>query len=354
MRSTLLARACIGALGLALAASGCAATPDTSGDSHGAAAMSSAQQPAAESAPSRYVLAISLDGFNRRAIRKLGRKRAPHLHRMIRNGASTLNARTEFERTITLPNHTGMLTGRRVNAHNGGHGITFNFDDGHTVQHAAGHDVSSVFREVARHHRTTALFASKTKFELFRRSWPGGVDRTTIDTDNARLVHKVRVDLRRHPRAFTFLHLSLPDVVGHAKGFMSPAYLRAVHRTDQRLGELIHTIRNHRRLRRGMTVIVTADHGGPPGSTNHGDRTRRPNYTVPFIVWGAAAAHGKDLYRLNPAYRNPGTKRRGYHAARQPIRNGDVANVALSLLGISAVRGSEFDKQEDLLPYAHN
>lgn len=354
MRSTLPVRACIGVLGPALAVSGCGATTDQAHEPS-VSALSSAERPeAAPKAPSRYVLAISLDGFNPRAIKQLGRKRAPNLHRLIRNGASTLNARTEYERTITLPNHTGMLTGRRVNASHGGHGVNFNHDDGHTVHDAAGHNISSVFRAVSRHDRKTALFASKEKFAFFKRSWPGAVDRLTIDLNNARLVTKVRADLVAHPRAFTFLHLSLPDVVGHARGFMSPAYLRAVHKTDRRLGRLIHAIRNHRRLRKGMTVIVTADHGGAKGAHNHRDRTRRANYRVPFIVWGAAADDGKNLYALNPDYRNPGKKRPDYAARRQPIRNGDVANLALTLLGVSAVKGSEHDKLKNLLPYAHN
>ena len=55
-------------------------------------------------------MAISLDGFNPQALRKLGRAGTPNLHKIIRQGASTLNARTEQEMTITLPNHTGMVT----------------------------------------------------------------------------------------------------------------------------------------------------------------------------------------------------------------------------------------------------
>ena len=79
------------------------------------------------------VLAISIDGLRPDAITKLGNEGTPNLHRLMKQGASTLNARTAYESTKTLPNHTGMLTGRRVDKDHGGHGVFFNRDDGRTV-----------------------------------------------------------------------------------------------------------------------------------------------------------------------------------------------------------------------------
>ena len=79
------------------------------------------------------VVAISIDGLNPKAITRLGRADTPALHRMMRQGASTLNARTEVELTVTLPNHAGMMTGRPVDSDDGGHGVTVNADRGSTV-----------------------------------------------------------------------------------------------------------------------------------------------------------------------------------------------------------------------------
>ena len=103
------------------------------------------------------VLAISVDGLNSKTIRALGPKRTPALHRMMRQGAGTLNARTAREQTRTLPNHTGMLTGRRIDDDHGGHGVTYNSDHGSTVSKAAGHYVPSVFDVVHDHGGRTAL-----------------------------------------------------------------------------------------------------------------------------------------------------------------------------------------------------
>ncbi|MDN5893350.1 MAG: alkaline phosphatase family protein [Nocardioides sp.] len=301
---------------------------------------------ASAAAGTRFVLAISIDGLNPTALRRLGVARAPHLHRLAAGGSGTLNARTEVERTVTLPNHTGMLTGRRVNRFRGGHGVWVNHDPGSTVQAAAGHPVRSVFDVVHHHGRRTGLFASKAKFALFHRSWARSIDRFTVITDNARLVAAVRRDLTPHPRAFTFLHLSLPDEVGHAQGFMSPAYLQAVHRTDTRIGELMATVNRSRRLRRHLTVVVTADHGGL--GAGHSRAGRIANYRVPFLVWGAGVARGKNLYALSRTFRNPGPRRSSYAARPRPIRNGDVANLSTSLLGLPPVPGSEFDADQSL------
>ena len=53
---------------------------------------------AADNAVDR-VIAISIDGLNPRAIQELGESRTPAFHRLMREGAYTLNARTVREQT---------------------------------------------------------------------------------------------------------------------------------------------------------------------------------------------------------------------------------------------------------------
>jgi hypothetical protein len=293
------------------------------------------------------VLAISIDGMSVRAVRVLGRKQLPNLYRFMRAGASTLNARTAREMTVTLPNHTGMVTGRRIAAAKGGHGVTWNDNRlrPNTVQEAAGHDVASVFSVVDAAGGSTALFAAKTKFTLWDRSWPGAIDRVTIDEDNAALVDSLVADLGAD-RDFRFLHLSPPDVAGHAHGWMSRPYLRAVRTADRLLGEVVAAVNSDPARKAGTTILLTSDHGGHGPS--HDNPRLLDDYRVVFMARGAAVDRGADLYAINPAYADPGTRRTGYGAQRQPVRNGMIANLALDLLDLPAVEGSELDDQLDL------
>ncbi|MGF9754200.1 alkaline phosphatase family protein [Microvirga sp. 0TCS3.31] len=322
-------------------------------------ASAPAQVPAGDPLPSTQrvsadnpvdsVVAISVDGLNTDALGKLGPARTPHLHDLVDSGASTLNARTEHELTITLPNHTGMVTGRRIEASTGGHGVTWNDDRRRpaTVQAAAGQRVESVFTQVSAAGGSTALFASKTKFSLWKRSWPLSIDTTRIQLDNTRLARSVRRDLRDNERAFRFVHLSLPDAVGHDHGFMSPRYLRAVQQVDALVGSIVDAVRDDTELVGRTAIILTSDHGGLGAS--HSDARRLANYRVAFMVAGPGIPAGADLYELNADdYRDPGTRRTTYGQSPQPVRNGDLANLALDLLDLPAVPGSEHNSSLDL------
>ena len=304
--------------------------------------------PGPDPAPSvTQVVVISLDGLNPTALTRLGKRGTPVLHRMMRRGASTLNARTAYEMTVTLPNHTSMVTGRRIAAADGGHGVTWNDDrlTPRTVQAAAGGPVESVFTVVHDAGRQTALFASKTKFSLWQRSWPLALDEYAVELDNRRLTNAVRRDVRVNDRALTFVHLSGTDAVGHAQGWMTPAYLTAVRKADTYVGRILDAIDRAGETAETM-VVVTADHGGM--GRDHGDATAYADYRIPFLVLGPDVPRGADLYDLNPGYRDPRQGRPTYDATRQPIRNGAVANLVTDVLGLPAVPASQVDALQDL------
>ena len=291
------------------------------------------------------MLVISVDGLSVDALVQLGRSDAPAIYRLLDGGAGTLNARTAVEQTVTLPNHTSMLTGRRIDAQRGGHGVTWNEEVPGAVVPGQGRGVESVFDVVGRV-GSTAMFAGKDKFALYERSWGDVIDEFEIDLDSDRLVATVRDDLASSKRRLTFVHLALPDTVGHAAGWMSPTYLDAVKRTDVLVGELLATVDATPRLSRRLVVVLTADHGGVAGVRDHGDTSALANFRVPFVVWGPGIP-AADLSDLNTDYSDPGTGIPAYDGP-QPVRNGDVANVVTDLLGLKPVPGSELNAEQDL------
>ncbi len=325
-----------------------------------APASTPAVAPSADADAIDKVLAISVDGLNPDAISQLGPSGAPAFHRMMREGASTLNARTEYEQTQTLPNHTGMLTSRRIDRTHGGHGVTINTDTGTTVHKRAHHYVASVFDVVHDRGGSTALFAAKTKFALYDRTWntegrddtvgqDNGrrkIDRVTLDENNTRLVAALNAELRTDPRTFTFLHVALPDAAGHAHGFMGPEYLDAVRQTDRLLGSVLDTVAARPALKAQLLVVLTADHGGS-GGTSHTDPAKPADYRVPFLAWGPRVPADTDLYALNPSFADPGGRRPTY-TGRQPIRNGVLANLATDALDLPPVPGSTLDRPRRL------
>ena len=304
---------------------------------------------AREQLPSRVVV-VSVDGLGTAGLEQVGPRTLPTLRRFVDEGVGTLEARTAYERTLTLPNHTGMLTGRRV-LQARGHHVNVNVDPGGTVHDRAGRYVSSVFDVVHDHGGATAFFTSKDKFALFDRTWSGGGAPDTVGADDGRdkidrfvyrwqqkkLVRKtVRQLSGRAPEGVVFLHLALPDRVGHARGYLSPAYFDAVRASDRQVGRILDTVAGDPQLAASTSVVLTADHGGQ--GQHHSDASAPANYRIPFYVWGAGVAEGADLYDLNPERTDPGDGRPKYRDS-PPIRNTDVAGVVTSLLGLPRVKG---------------
>jgi len=287
------------------------------------------------------VVVVSIDGLPSKALSKYGRRTTPVLHRLLRRGAGTTNARTEREQTETLPNHTGMVTSRRIDARHGGHGVTWNDDRRRpaTVQAAAGGPVPSVFSAVRAAGGRTVSVATKTKFSLWKRSWPRAFDTFTIKNyDDAAALRVFVADLENRRADLRFLHLSETDLVGHARGYLTPAYRRALARADRRLGRVVEALPSD------AVLVVTTDHGGR--GTRHSQAERVVNYRIPFVVSGHGVGRG-DLYELNPQLAEPGSRRPRYSGA-QPVRNGMVANLALDLLGLPALRGSGLNADQRL------
>jgi hypothetical protein len=301
---------------------------------------------------SRIVVAITVDGLTSSVVTELGREQLPAFHRMMRQGSSTLNARTAIERTLTMPNHSGVFTGRRVLG-TFGHQVTFNNDSAGTDLHTvAGRYVPSMFDVIHDRGGRVRFFAGKEKFAFFDRSWDserGAVDTTGVDNgrdkidryvydeDTRTLVDRVVRTLRKRPAKLTYLHIRLPDSAGHRYGWGSAEYRTAVRQSSAQVGRILRTIARRDKLRSRAAVVLTSDHGGE--GKGHADSGRPINYTVPFMAWGTGVARCADLYDLNPERVDPGTTQPTYFSGAPPVRNLDMASLVTTHLGYGKVRG---------------
>ena len=340
----------------------------------------------AEAEAAEHVIHISVDGLNASVLQSLiDSGKAPNFKRFEDEGASTLNARSDYMFTITLPNHVTMLTGRPVLKAEGipnatFHGWTSNGIPRHGMTlHHAGY-IPSVFDVVHDAGRSTAMFSSKDKFVLFDLSYDesnGGQPRravrrgglrnasvgdsplrgrdkidTFVDEDDgpprySQTMHeRFKQEMTAHHFNYVFIHYRDPDSVGHVLRWDSGMYRWAVTSVDGFLGEIFHLVETDQQLKGKTAIILNSDHGG--SGFAHGNPTLKENYTVPVFVWGVGVAHG-DLYAMNRDSRtDPGEARIEYAAAHQPIRNGDTGNLALSLLRLGPIPTSMINAKQDL------
>jgi hypothetical protein len=322
-----------------------------------------------------YVIHISVDGLSGILLQSLIASDTDgsyaNFARFVAEGATTFDARADYTHTITLPNHTSMLTGRPVSQPSGWpntshHGYTSNVDPPPgTTLHNAGNPnlvyVASAFDVVHDHGKRTALYASKSKFVLFEWSYDAvngapdalppddGTDKidTYVNLASASMQSALLAGIGANHFHYVFVHYADPDTAGHASGWGSAAWNAAVHTVDGYLGALFALVEGDPVLHGHTLILLSADHGGT--GSNHTDATDPANYTIPFLVWGQGVAPGADLYVLNAGTRaDPGGGRPSYTAPLQPIRNGDGANLALAALSLPPVPGSSIDAAQDL------
>ncbi|MXX59828.1 MAG: DNRLRE domain-containing protein [Rhodothermaceae bacterium] len=310
-----------------------------------------------------YVILISIDGLRPDAITSLGPEKLPNLCRFRAEGAWTDNARTDRDYTLTLPNHTTMLTGRGVIGSTG-HSWSTNSDPTPTETLHSNHGsyVASLFDVAHDNGSRTGAYVSKSKFSIYDQSYDefsgaeditgpdngkDKIDTFRFDEDSEVLVDDFISVMRTEPFHLSFLHLRDPDAHGHGTGWMQPNYLEAVEEMDRLLGRLFDLVENDPVLTGNTTIIVTSDHGGT--AYGHTDSSVEEHYVIPFYTWGKGVTRGVDLYTSNANSRqDPQFHRTTYTTAVQPIRNGDAANLALSLLGLGNVPGSTINTGEKL------
>ena len=327
-------------------------------DGSGGPAPTTPPPPPPSNGRAQRVIHISIDGLRADHVTS---SLMPNLTRLRNQGASTLNARTDPAYTQTLPNHHSMFTGHPVKSGDG-HGVDYNVDKGRTVHQEAGGYVASVFDIVHDRGGSTSVYAGKSKFDMVNRNWGanGAVDRVGVNDGRDKIdeyrqvspsaaVDRLRTALNQRPNLeYVFFHIRDPDNAGHQHAWGTSRYRTAVTTADSILGRVVDLVQGNPAWRDSTAIIVVADHGGPTGGLFHSDASRVGNYTIPFVVWGPGVRAGADLYALNQDDRREPGSARVWLGGVQPIRNGEVANLALDFLGYPPVPGSTLNRRQDL------
>lgn len=309
----------------------------------------------------RHVIVVSVDGLASHFVDLLATSgQAPTLAALQDRGACTSDARSDPTNTTTLPNHTSMLTALPVNSTPGlpswqSHGYTFNSTPapGDTLHNRGNPQlgyIPSIFDVAHDHGRTTALFASKSKFSIYTQSYNDAgrpdlvgtddgsrkIDHVLIDTNPVAMTDALIAQLTSEPPELTFAHLAEPDASGHATGWGSEIYLSAVRSMDEQLGKILRALDTLSAVAGHTALIVSADHGGY--GTSHSAPSNPFNFSIPFCVLAPGVRPGVELYTLlSNRTRPPSPENPASDAPEQPLRNADAGNLALRLLGLPTV-----------------
>lgn len=350
-----------------------ASSPQSSPQSPAAArTAATAQNRGRERVPEVFdhVILVSVDGLRSDCLEPPLLAQFPNFARLL-EGPHTLEARTDPDYTVTLPNHLSMLTSRPVLGP-GGHGWIGNTDppavrQGGTLHAQKRSYVASVFDVAHDHGVSTAIAVTKSKFALLMQSYGDEtgapdtvgaddgrqkIDRAIYARGAAQLAPMVADELRRARRpSFTFVHFGDPDFAGHATGWvMDPGsdYLAAVKTVDTALGVLLEAIESKPELMGRTAIVLTADHGGGVPERTHVDKTNPVNFRIPLVVW-LDCGQETDLRDLNPHRAWPDRETQLDLAAQpQPVRNGDAGNLCLRLLGLPPIPESTYGFKDGL------
>ena len=234
--------------------------------------------PPAPEAPRRVVI-ISEDGMRPDV---LTADVAPRHVQLMHEGATAKLAETIRE-SDTLPSHASMLSGVSADSH----GLWWN---SYHAERGYIH-VPTIFSAAHAAGMTTAMIVGKPKLKHI--AIPGTVDHFERPSYLCGGVAKRAAEYFAQAKPdLMFVHFSDPDEYGHAEGWMSGAYLRAVANSDRCLATLLGAI-DATGLGGSTLVIVTADHGGHGRA--HSDGHDNVDRDIPWIVRGPQIAPGSAL-----------------------------------------------------------
>ena len=208
----------------------------------------------------------------------------PTLDRLIREGASTMRARTVMP-SVTMPCHMSMLRGVEPARH----GIVTN------TFHPLVRHVPSLFEAAKGQGKRTGFFYNWE--ELRDLSGVGTLDLSIMlyececpEGDDE--VARYAVDaLPRYDFDLFMVYLGWTDACAHHHGWMSEPYLEAISNADACIGRVLDALDELGRAGE-TTTLVLSDHGGHERS--HGT-DRDEDMLIPWILHGPGVKSGYQI-----------------------------------------------------------
>ncbi|MBW2400451.1 MAG: alkaline phosphatase family protein [Deltaproteobacteria bacterium] len=264
----------------------------------------------AQAADVEHVIHIVVEGLNSDMLQDLvenqnGSGDYDGFQRLIDEGASSYNARSDYSHTLDLPNQASMLTGRPVlqpagQANTVQHGYTDDGDPGGATLHSEQPNVSyvsSVFDVVHDNSLSTAFYGSQTKYVLFKNTYDGagGPDPIPPDDgsnkldsyldDSLDMQAQYLVDLADNDFTYTLLSYVDGDASGHQFGWGTSQWDTSMADVSTYLDEILDLVGSDSQLTGKTAVIVTSDHGGGVSqSMDHTCATCVEHYTFRSLL----------------------------------------------------------------------
>ena len=247
------------------------------------------------------IILILIDGCRADALQQVN---SANIDSLVAAGASSFQARTVAP-PITLPCHFSLFT----SSHPIAHGVADN-----SARPAPSPSVAGLFEVLAYHSLRSAVFFT---WEQLRNLWaPGSVShcvcsRIVQRQDSDLIIADLALDyLIKAKPDFCFIYLERTDFVGHADGWMSPAYLKALGQADIAVGHVLTGLEKTG-LRDAYHFVVQSDHGG---SDHHHTTLDDAVMNIPWIAAG-------------PSIRSD-------HVIRKPVSIMDTTPTLARILGI--------------------
>lgn len=214
----------------------------------------------------KQALLFLIDGMRPDA---LSQAETPAMDRLMRSGFHALDARTVMP-SVTLPCITSLFLSTAPDVH----GVTSNL---WTLERP----LPSLFEVV---YEAGGRAASFYNWEPLRDlSRPGALQASVYQRNShtpqgdTELAAQAAAYLRHNPVDFAFVYLGHTDEAGHAHGWLSQPYVRAIENADRCIDQVLGGLDGDRE----RLVVITSDHGGH--DTHHGTPSDE-DMRIPIIL----------------------------------------------------------------------